>query len=76
MTTELGKDKNSIVVKAAEGYVLTTWDEQDIMDYTFAKIMYCPLTFDVTQIREITDEESEKLLEEQLKQIELTQMAH
>lgn len=40
-------DKGFIEVKCADGHYISNWDKEDIMNYTAAKLMYCPLDFDI-----------------------------
>lgn len=53
-------------IESDEGMVLTEWKEgDDIMDYSGAKKMFSPLTYDTNKLREITDAEHTALLNEQ-----------
>ena len=50
--------------------VLTEWKDSDnILNYSYAKKQYSPLTYDITKLREITQEESDKLAKEQEEKI-------
>lgn len=50
---------------AEDGMVLTEWkDGDDILEYSFAKMAICPLTKEC-HWREITQEESDRLVVEQ-----------
>ena len=40
-----------------EGYVLTDWDKNDIIDYSSYKIVVCPLITPIENFYEITVEE-------------------
>ena len=54
------------IIKADDGMVLTEWKDSDnILNYAYAKKQYSPLTYDITKLREITQEESDKLSKEQ-----------
>ena len=54
------------IIKADDGMVLTEWKDGDnILNYAYAKKQYSPLTYDITKLREITQEESDKLSKEQ-----------
>lgn len=58
------------IIKADDGMVLTEWrDGDDILNYTYASKQYSPLTYDITKLREITQEESDKLVKEQKEKI-------
>ena len=54
------------IIKADDGMVLTEWkDGNDILNYAYATKQYSPLTYDITKLREITQEESDRLVKEQ-----------
>lgn len=55
-----------MIIKADEGMVLTEWTEDmDILDFSYGTMQYCPLTYDTSVIREITQEECDRLAKEQ-----------
>lgn len=54
-----------------EGMVLTSYKEgDDIINYTSARLMYCPLNLEISDLREITEEEDSKYMDEQFKAVE------
>lgn len=58
------------IIKADDGMVLTEWQDGDnIFNYAYATKQYSPLTYDITKLREITQEESDKLVKEQEEKI-------
>ena len=57
------------IIKADDGMVLTEWDGDDILKYAYSTKQYSPLTYDITKLREITQEESDKLAKEQEEKI-------
>ena len=58
------------IIKADDGMVLTEWKDGDnILNYAYASKQYSPLTYDITKLREITQEESNKLVKEQEEKI-------
>ena len=58
------------IIKADDGMVLTEWkDGDDILNYSYATKQYSPLTYDITKLREITQEESDKLYKEREEKI-------
>ena len=58
------------IIKADDGMVLTEWKDGDnILNYTYASKQYSPLAYDITKLREITQEESDKLVKEQKEKI-------
>ena len=62
------------IIKADDGMVLTEWQNgDDILNYSYSTKQYSPLTYDITKLREITQEESDKLSEEQEEKIKEVQ---
>ena len=58
------------IIKADDGMVLTEWkDGNNILNYAYATKQYSPLTYDITKLREITQEESDRLVKEQEEKI-------
>ena len=58
------------IIKADDGMVLTEWKDGDnILNYAYATKQYSPLTYDITKLREITQEESDRLVKEQEQKI-------
>ena len=58
------------IIKADDGMVLTEWKDGDnILNYAYASKQYSPLTYDITKLREITQEESDRLVKEQEERI-------
>ena len=58
------------IIKADDGMVITEWHNgDDILNYAYASKQYSPLTYDITKLREITQEESDKLVKEQEEKI-------
>ena len=58
------------IIKADDGMVLTEWQNgDDILNYSYATKQYSPLTYDITKLREITQEESDRLVKEQKEKI-------
>ena len=58
------------IIKADDGMVLTEWQNGDnILNYSYSTKQYSPLTYDITKLREITQEESDRLAEEQKERI-------
>lgn len=58
------------IIKADDRMVLTEWQDGDnILNYAYATKQYSPLTYDITKLREITQEESDKLVKEQEEKI-------
>lgn len=58
------------IIKADDGMVLTEWkDGNNILNYSYATKQYSPLNYDITKLREITQEESDRLAKEQEEKI-------
>ena len=58
------------IIKANDGMVLTEWKDGDnILNYAYASKQYSPLAYDITKLREITQEESDRLVKEQEEKI-------
>ena len=58
------------IIKADDGMVLTEWKDGDnILNYSYASKQYSPLNYDITKLREITQEESDRLVKEQEEKI-------
>ena len=58
------------IIKADDGMVLTEWQDGDnILNYAYASKQYSPLNYDITKLREITKEESDRLVKEQEEKI-------
>lgn len=54
-----------LVVTCPEGHYITNWDKEDILAYSSAKTMYCPLSADLTGYYCVTEEEHNELVEKQ-----------
>lgn len=59
-----------IEITANEGYVMTDWNGDNILDYSSTKQMICPLGYDYSGYYTITDEDDTKYMELQLIEIE------
>ena len=58
------------IIKADDGMVLTEWQNgDDILNYSYSTKQYSPLTYDITKLKEITQEESDRLAKEQEEKI-------
>ena len=58
------------IIKSDDGMVLTEWKDGDnILNYSYAAKQYSPLNYDITKLREITQEESDKLSKEREEKI-------
>lgn len=59
-----------IEITANEGYVMTDWNGDNILDYSSTKQMICPLGYDYSGYYTITYEDDTKYMELQLIEIE------
>ena len=66
---EVNDKLNFKKVTCKEGHYITNWDRQNILDYTSAKIMFCPISTDLEPFYCITDEEHNLLMEELEKEL-------
>lgn len=68
---EYNETLNLIVLSCPEGCQITSWNEgDDIMEYSSFTVAYCPANTDISIYHCITDEENERLLNEQMIEIE------
>lgn len=59
-----------IEITANEGYVMTDWDGNDILNYTSTKQLICPVNYDYGAYYTITDEQDAEYIELQKELIE------
>lgn len=52
-----------IEITANDGYVMTDWDGNDILNYTSTKQLICPLNYDYGAYYTITDEQDAEYIE-------------
>lgn len=66
MITERNDTYNFYKLTADEGMTITKWlESDDIKDYNAGKLIYCPLSTDLSVYYEITDERDAELKERQ-----------
>lgn len=63
MNTEI--KNNMQVITPTEGYVMTDWDGNDILNFNYCSIIYAPLSANTEGYREIPTDEA-KMLEKQM----------
>lgn len=61
---EVNETYNYKKVTCREGHYITNWDKADVMKYTYAKIMYCPLDTNLEEYYCVTEEEHAALVKE------------
>lgn len=59
-----------IEITANEGYVMTDWNGDNILDYSSTKQMICPVNYDYGAYYTITDEQDAEYVEKQIAEIE------
>lgn len=59
-----------IEITANEGYVMTDWNGDNILDYSSTKQMICPVNYDYGAYYTITDEQDAEYVERQIAEIE------
>ena len=62
---KIEKKTNMIIITADAGYVLTNWDEENLLDFSYCRMVYAPVNSKVDDYREITGEEAEEIIEKQ-----------
>lgn len=68
MNTEI--KNNMKVITADEGMVMTNWNGENILDFSYCRIIYAPVNFNTDSYREITQDEAEELIEKQMIEFE------
>lgn len=68
MNTEI--KKNMKVITADEGMVMTNWDGENILDFSYCRIIYAPVNSNTDGYREITQAEAEEFIEKQSEEYE------
>lgn len=58
------------VLTAEDNHVITYWNKENILNFSYSKTLYCPLNEDITSYYEITEEEKNKLELEQIKELQ------
>lgn len=66
INVEIFEDKGYKKIWCNEGHCMTDWNKEFIEDFTYSKIIYCPINKDHSNIYCITDEEKNRLEKEQL----------
>lgn len=59
-----------VEIVADEGYVMTDWNGNDILNYTSTKQLICPVNYDYGAYRTITDEQDAEYVDRQIAEIE------
>lgn len=70
LIVEVNDKLNFKKVTCKEGHYITDWDKVDILKYTSAKVMYCPMNTDLEKFYCITEDEHNELMEKQIKAAE------
>ena len=59
-----------IEITTDEGYVMTDWNGENILEYSSTKQLVCPVNYDYSAYYIVTDEDDAKYMELQLIEIE------
>lgn len=70
LNVEINDKFNFKKVTCKEGHYITDWDKVDILKYTSAKVMFCPMSTDLEKFYCITEDEHNELMEKQIKAAE------
>lgn len=70
LIVEVNDKFNFKKVTCKEGHYITDWDKVDILKYTSAKTMYCPMNTDLGKFYCVTEDEHNELMEKQIKAAE------
>lgn len=54
-------------VTCKEGHRITNWDKKNVLEYTSARIMYCPINVDLESYYCISEDAHNTIMEEALK---------
>lgn len=68
MNTEI--KNNMKIITADEGMVITNWNGENILDFSYCKLIYAPVNLNTDSYREITQDEAEELIEKQMIEFE------
>lgn len=53
---------NMKVITVEDGMVMTNWNGENILDFSFCRMIYAPVNTDLDDYREITAEEAQNLI--------------
>ena len=70
LIVEVNDKLNFKKVTCKEGHHITNWDKENILEYTSAKFMFCPLNLDLEKFYCVTDEEHNAYIKEQRELLE------
>ncbi len=70
LIVEINEKLNFKKVTCKEGHYITDWNKEDVIEYTSARTMYCPMSTDLTPFYCLTEEEHNKIMEDQRKALE------
>lgn len=70
INVEIFEDKGFKKIWCSDGHYMTDWNKENIEQFTYSRIIYCPISLDHSNIYCITEEEKERLEKEQMEFIE------
>lgn len=53
---------NMKVITVEDGMVMTNWNGENILDFSFCRMIYAPVNINLDDYREITAEEAQNLI--------------
>ena len=65
LIVEINEKFNFKKVTCKEGHYITDWNKENILDFTSSTTMYCPMDTDLSIYYCISEEEYNKLMEQQ-----------
>ena len=68
MNTEI--KNNMQVITPTEGHVMTDWDGNDILNFSYCRIIYAPLSVSIDGYRESEEIEAEMLAKQMMETVE------
>ncbi|MEE1226343.1 MAG: hypothetical protein UHM08_04470 [Bacteroidales bacterium] len=70
LIVEVNDKLNFKKVTCKEGHYITNWNKENVLDYTSAKTMYCPMNTDLEAFYCVSEEEHNEIMEKQIKAAE------
>lgn len=70
LIVEVNDKLNFKKVTCKEGHYITNWNKENVLDYTSAKTMYCPMNTDLESFYCVSEEEHNEIMEKQIKAAE------
>lgn len=65
LIVEVNDKLNFKKVTCKEGHYITNWNKENVLEYTSARTMYCPMNTDLEPFYCVTEEEHNDIMERQ-----------